>query len=540
MAAGNGIEAMKPSRVTTGPTARADDAPVEEAAPPPRAAIEIELKLSVPEAARAAVRRKLNAHGNQPPTQVASVYFDTPDRRLVLQHAALRVRRIGHGSRAQWIQTLKTNDRSGALSQRGEWETPVAGPRPRLTDLDEWPLRQLLGSGPVRLVPVFRTQFERLARSVQYRGARIEIALDEGRVTAGRRSERICEIELELRELGLRDGSLAAVFDLALDLIGRGPDALALRPACESKAARGYRLAERTAVRPAHADAEGFSTLLRPDRTHQDAARRIVGHGVHQVLANATGAALGDDLEYVHQARVALRRTRSALRVLGVARSADDPIARDLRWMADCFGAVRDWDVLLTQSLPALRKASADGEQAQWDRVMERAQARRQRQQLRLRATLASAAFARAAVRLLRWAEEPPAAAAAHLTHQARRAIERGHERLAAAARDLAKLSPQGRHRLRILAKRQRYALELLSPLLDHGASARTLRQLSRLQQLLGEINDVHVAVSMLPSLTRSREVVRRAQRWSDKVVQRNLAKAQARFERLTRRGSGV
>jgi triphosphatase len=531
---------MKPARAAAAATVRPEASPVAEPARASLAAMEIELKLAVPEAALAAIRRKLNTYGKQPPVQVASVYFDTADRRLALQHAAFRIRRVGQGSGAQWIQTLKTNERSGALSQRGEWETPVPGPRPVLTDLAEWPLQQLLGSGPVRLVPIFRTQFERTARSVQYNGTRIEIALDEGRVAAGRRVEPICEVELELREPELRHGSLSAVFDLALHLIGRGSTALPLRPECESKATRGYRLAVRSVQRPVHADAEGFSALLRPDRTHQDVARRIVGHGVHQVLANVKGAALGEDLEYVHQARVALRRTRSALRVLGVARSEDDPIARDLRCMADCFGAVRDWDVLLTQSLPLLRKATGDGQQPQWDKLMQKAQQRRQRQQLRLRATLGSATFAQTAVRLLRWAEVPPAAAAANLTHQARRAIERGHERLAAAARDLARLPPQGRHRLRILAKRQRYALELLAPLLDDSAPKRTLKQLSRLQQLLGEINDVHVAVSILPSLTRSGEVMRRAQRWSDKVVQRNLGKAQARFERLTRRGSGV
>jgi triphosphatase len=500
-----------------------------------RTPMEIELKLMVPESARAAIRRKLNAYGRQPPVPVASVYFDTPDRRLLSQRAALRIRRIGQGSRAQWVQTLKTDDRVGALSQRGEWETPIVGPRPRLTDLAEWPLQQLLGPGPVRLEPMFRTQFERVKRLVRLRGARIEIALDEGRVSAGRRSEPIREIELELRE-----GSLSAVFQLALNLIGRGPQALPLRPACESKAARGYRLADRRSEQPVHADPQGFSSLVRPYRTPQDAARRIVRHGMQQVLANATGAAAGKDLEYVHQARVALRRTRSALRVLGVAHAAGDPIARDLRWMADRFGAVRDWDVLLTQTLPSLRKATEDGQKAQWDKLMQRAQARRQQQQLQLRATIASASFARAAVRLLRWAEEPPAAAATRLTQQAYRAIERGHERLVAAARDLVTLPPQGRHRLRILAKRQRYALELLDPLLDGGAPARTLKQLSRIQQLLGEINDVYVAVSLLPSLTRSSELVRRAQRWSDKVVRRNLTKAQARLERLTRRGTGV
>ena len=526
---------MKPPRALGATGARSETPPAVEPAPPSQPALEIELKLMVPAAARDAVRRKLTAYGKQPRVKFDSVYFDTPDRRLAARKAALRIRRIGEGPRARWVQTLKTNDNPGALSHRGEWETPARGSRPSPTDFVDGPLQRVLGDRSPRLVPVFRTQFERLERAVQYDGARIEVALDEGRVTAGRRSEAICELELELRQ-----GPLLAMFDLALDLIGRGPQALPLRPAVESKAARGYRLAGRIGQRPVNADAEGFSTLVRPDRTHEEVARSIVGHGVHRVLANAHGAALGEDLEYVHQARVALRRTRSALRVLEVAWAPEDPIARDLRWMADCFGAVRDWDVLLTQTLPMLHKATADGLQAEWARLMERAQLRRERQRQRLRATLASARFARATLRLLRWSEEAPAPTTAQLAQRARRAIERGHERLTAAAPDLAKLSPQARHRVRILAKRQRYALELLSPLLPGGAPARTLKLLSRVQQLLGEVNDVYVAVSMLRSLTRSPDLVRRAERWSDKVVQRNLPRAQARLERLTRRGSGL
>jgi inorganic triphosphatase YgiF len=90
-------------------------------AQPSKPPLEIELKLLVPEAARQAIRRKLNAYGRQPPVRITSVYFDTLDRLLASQQAALRIRRIGDGSGAQWVQTLKTNDSPGALSQRGEW-----------------------------------------------------------------------------------------------------------------------------------------------------------------------------------------------------------------------------------------------------------------------------------------------------------------------------------------------------------------------------------------------------------------------------------
>jgi inorganic triphosphatase YgiF len=525
---------MKPSRATDVPERPEGAAPAGQSAPPGEP-LEIELKLAVPEAALEPLRRRLDAYGRQAPRKVTSVYFDTPDRRLASQQAALRLRRIGDAAGAPWIQTLKTNDRPGALSRRGEWEAPVPGPRPQLTGLPDWPLMALLGEPPPRLVAVFRTQFERTARLVEFEGARIEVALDEGRITAGRQAEPICEVELELLQ-----GPQAAVFGLALQLVGSGRQALALRPSVESKAVRGYRLAQHQAERPVHADAEGYCAQVRPDLSHLQVARRLVGHGVHRVLANVTGAAAGEDLEYVHQARVALRRTRSALRVLGVARAAGDPIARDLRWLAHCFAAVRDWDVLLTGTLPALHRAIGPVHEAQWAALIERAQARRLQQRRRLRATLSGARFARTALRLLQWAEQPCAPTSSRLAGRARRAVERGHERLTAAARDLGDLPPQGRHRLRILAKRQRYALELLAPLLPGRAPARALKPLARLQQLLGEINDAHVTVSMLPSLTRSRELMQRAQRWSDRIVKRNLPKAQARLDRLRHRGSGV
>jgi len=253
--------------------------------------------------------------------------------------------------------------------------------------------------------------------------------------------------------------------------------------------------------------------------------------------------AVGEDLEYVHQARVALRRTRSALRLLAVATAADDPIARDLRWIADCFGQLRDWDVRLAHSLPALRRAIGSDEgarqHAQWDRLVARAQARRDGQQERLRATLSGARFARATLRVLQWAHAPAPASSISLARLAPRAIERGHQRLIAAGSELSGSSAQGRHRLRILAKRQRYALELLAPVLPDGAPPRTLKLLARLQQTLGEINDVHMAVLILPSLTRSHELLRSAERWSARTLRHLLPKAEALIERLERRGSG-
>src|SRR5882757_1144123 len=444
------------------------DPHTEDQVPPP---VEIELKLAVPAAACEALRERLAAYGPRAVLAVESVYFDTADRRLASQRAALRIRRVGDGPRSGWLQTFKTNDAPAALSRRGEWETPVPGPKLDWASLSDSPLQQLLGDQPARLSPVFRTRFARTVREVRFDGAQVELALDEGRIVAGRRNEPICEIELELRE-----GQSSALFGLALDLIGRGRDALALLPAVDSKAARGYRLAQRAAPEPVHAGPDGFAALLVPDLSSAEAARRVMAYGVYRVLANTQGAALGEDLEFVHQARVALRRTRSALRLLATATAPEDPIARDLKWIADCFGAQRDWDVLVTHGLPPLREAiGSDGLAhggAEWDRLLARAERRRNRQQERLRAMLGSARFARTTLRLLQWAHGPAGAPSITLASLAPTAIERGHQRLIAASRGLSRLSARGRHRLRILVKRQRYALDLLAavrPDFAHG-----------------------------------------------------------------------
>jgi len=493
--------------------------------------VEVELKLAVPESAREALQERLRSYGAARDLQMDSVYFDTRGRTLASQRAALRVRRVDSGAGAGWVQTLKTGSTSTALTRRGEWEVPVAGARLAPSKLAASPLRELLGKSAARLAPVFRTSFHRSLFEVRTGGALIELAFDQGHVLAGRRREAICELELEVR-----GGEPAAVYELALALMGRGREALALMPSVESKAARGYRLADREAPAPLFAGAEGFIAVLEPDMDCATAARRIVEHGVNLVLANLAGSAAGDDLEFVHQSRVALRRTRSALRLFEVARGAGDPVARNLRWMAQRYGQLRDWDVMVTQWLPALARAIELAEHDDWARLMQRAERQRAQRRRRLSEALSSPRFARAALCLLQWAQSAPAPGAS-LQALAPAALGRGHRRLLAAGRGLPDLPAPDMHRLRILAKRQRYALELLSPMVGRSAPARTLKQLSRLQQTLGEANDFQVLREVIPSLTSSGEILERTERWARRKLRNRRPEAAMLLQRLQRQG---
>ena len=99
-------------------------------------------------------------------------------------------------------------------------------------------------------------------------------------------------------------------------------------------------------------------TRQAPDASLKAALHQLVGRGATLLLANAAGSQEVADPEFVHQARVAVRRMRSAARALG--RDAGWPASLDdeLRWIARLLGAVRDWDVLQAQTLPALDEVS--------------------------------------------------------------------------------------------------------------------------------------------------------------------------------------
>ncbi|MCA1978290.1 MAG: CHAD domain-containing protein, partial [Thiobacillus sp.] len=61
-----------------------------------------------------------------------------------------------------------------------------------------------------------------------------------------------------------------------------------------------------------------------------------------------------DDIEYVHQARVALRRLRAALRLYRREFALPPELLAGLRTLAGALGPARDWDVLCTETLPAI------------------------------------------------------------------------------------------------------------------------------------------------------------------------------------------
>lgn len=155
---------------------------------------------------------------------MVAIYYDTPDGQLRNSGFGLRVRRTGD----RRIQTLKSA--LGADGGRDEWEWPVAGDTPDPALLSGTPAA--LPAGAV-LKGRFTVTVTRTARLVTEGEARIEIALDDGEVTAGDHLQSFLELELELLS-----GPVEALHHLADRLRGQ----VALIPSTITKAERGFRL----------------------------------------------------------------------------------------------------------------------------------------------------------------------------------------------------------------------------------------------------------------------------------------------------------
>ena len=470
---------------------------------------EVELKLAVPVEAVPTLQRRLRALGRAEIVRLQTTYFDTADLLLARHAMALRLRRDG----ARWVQTLKTGAAQGAFSSRGEWEVTVPAAQLQLGRLRQTPLPALLrDAGRPPLLPLFTTRFTRARRMVEFGDSLVEVALDRGAVVVGtgRRARRVPLLELELE---LKRGQPRALFDLARQLLaGVDDDApLPLLPFAESKAARGYRLLADRPPPPLKAGASRFAAPLRAGQSAQRALRHVIAVGTDLVLSNTQTWLAQGDPECIHQARVALRRMRSALRVWRTQARFPERLARELRWIARELGAVRDADVFALETLPSVL-AGAGMTEAAASRLVAQAQVRRDEAHRALRITLAGTRHARLALDLLAWAavkaRKRSDGKRASLRTLAARDLARAHAKLLTSSQFFAAQSAERRHRVRILAKRLRYALDLYAVALPGEATTKFSASLAALQDVLGELNDISVALAALAGTAAAEDVI--------------------------------
>jgi triphosphatase len=123
---------------------------------------------------------------------------------------------------------------------------------------------------------------------------------------------------------------------------------------------------------------------------------------------------------------------------------------------------------------------------------------------------IGSARYTALVLRLMRWSEQRNGADRSSgplsqpIAEIAPRIVKRRLKRVRRRGAGFARQSAKKRHRLRIALKKLRYTAEMLAPLCDPDKSDSLLRAVKKLQEKLGDANDVRMSRDLLAELART------------------------------------
>jgi inorganic triphosphatase YgiF len=421
--------------------------------------------------------------------RIESLYFDTPGRTLREHGISLRIRRNGK----RRLQTIKWLENS-ALFDRGESETEISGKEPDWKAARRTAIAPLLSKKLRRSAkPLFRTNVRRTIYPIATETAEIELAVDSGSIDANGRSERIRELELELKA-----GQSTELFRIARELSKAIPARLRLR----SKAERGYELLNGAAP----AIVKAAEIPLPAGTSSADAFRIIARSCLAQIIGNEAGVVDGNP-EALHQIRIGLRRLRAAASMFSeiVAGPETDSVKSELKWITRELSPARDLDVYLSQVLGRFRERyKHSGEFRILCRIFERRRAdafaraadairsdRYRRLLIELAAWIEAGEWSRAQDEAARANQERP------IEQHAAEQLARRRKKIVKKAKVFDRLDDAQRHKLRIGIKKFRYSAEFVGTVFAtkraKNRRAASLDAVKRIQDSLGALNDIAV-----------------------------------------------
>jgi CHAD domain-containing protein len=426
------------------------------------------------------------------PVPLRRTYFDTFDWRLHRAGCVLALEQAAPGKSQACLRGLADNRLIGLEG------TPAPMPR-FVRELPPGPLRRDLE--PIvemrALLPVARVRLSvqhaalldaqgktvlRLAVEQGWAGAgegrcdralpaRVRLDPVKGYRKALRRAQAVLEAEFKLPPTG-------QLLDEVLAAIGRDAEDYAARPTAE----------------------------LHPDLPAGEAVRRILLTLLQMMQRNIEGVREATDTEFLHDFRIAVRRTRSLLGLLkGVFPPAVlDRFGPDFKWLGEITGPMRDLDVYLLklpgyrELLPGEMRDDLQPLQAYLERRREAAQRElvRQLRSARLRKLVEDWwLFLATDFNPADW----PAEASLPAGEVARRRTWKAYRRLLRDGRAITPASPAtALHRLRIDCKKFRYLVEFFQPLYAPGRLRAIIKALKALQDNLGDFQDLEVQAAAL------------------------------------------
>ena len=412
--------------------------------------------------------------------RMETTYYDTSDLRLARWGCNLR-----HRSREGWTVKLPGNGSNGSMLERSEIEFRGTAKTPPQAALKL--VRAYLRNTALQPIAHLSTLRHRVVLADEDGRQLAEVVDDEVSVLDRRRvAARFREVEVELAE-GADDGLLTAVRKRLL-AAGASPadQTPKLVRAVGSKAA---------------APAEVVASPLPRRPTAGQLVTRALSAAVAQLLANDPRVRLGSDLEAIHDARVAARTLRSHLRTFGRLLKGEPRHTDSLRTLGHELGEVRDREVML-ELLRSQSEKLSEPDRKVVGELLKRLEGEIHASEEGLAKFMDSAGYVELldslvelanAPKFNKLAELPASQAAVELARRPWRQLRKAVHALPD--------SPEAPelHRVRILAKRTRYAAEAIAPIVGKRAE-RFAEAAEALQTVLGDYHDAIVAEEWLRS----------------------------------------
>jgi len=493
--------------------------------------VEVEAKYSVPD--EATFQRLLEEEalfgfdlGSPLVSELHDLYLDTADRAVLRRGYALRIRRQDN----RYLATIKgLGEATAGIHRREEEEIRLPAPLPPRN----WPASairdralQLCNSRP--LSTLFAIEQVRYSRLVSLAGRvvaemeldRVRVRLEDGVADA------YLELEVELQPTGSMEDltrlntDLHEEWNLAWRDRSKFQRALALLDATEIPVEESAPDAAQREPVPEPGVVEFIATELpaqhvillehpglEADDPMSEAGRKILRFHYRRMIYTEPGTRLGQDIEALHNMRVATRRMRAAFRVFGgyFQAKAIAPYRKGLKRTGRALGAVRDLDVF-REKIEVYLDTLPESEQDSLDGLLAELEAQRAAARQRLLAYLDGRKYARFKERFGEFVEtegrdslpallegrEPRPYRVRHVapvTIYERLAELRAHDEWVSVPQPpLERL-----HALRIACKHLRYTLEFFREVLGPRAKL-PIQEVVAVQDHLGSLQDAVVA----------------------------------------------
>jgi CHAD domain-containing protein len=420
----------------------------------------------------------------EPPIKILRRYYDTFDWRLYAAGSVLIEERENSQVRTFW-KRIADQHLFGLVM--------TAAPR-RPEDLPPGPLRESLAKLiEMRiLLPVASLQvlMQRVALLDKARKTILRMRIEEARLISGTgRPDQPLPMRMSLEPVkGYRKP-----YEQARELLH---GQLKLEPAGslfdEALAASGRRPQDYS---------NKLEVELQADMPAGEAVRVLLRRLLDTLERNLAGTIQDIDSEFLHDFRVAVRRTRSLLdQVRGVLPpEVAERYSAAFKWLGKISGATRDLDVYRLK-LPGYRESLPQEMHADLQPLVDYLTRHQRQEQRKLARQLGSA---RCRLLLDEWREflDHPRGSQSWPKKSTRPILEIANRRIWKAYRMVLKdglevredTPPAAMHKLRISCKKLRYLMEFFQSLYPHAMMRRQIKVLKTLQDNLGDLHDLEV-----------------------------------------------